>query len=70
MMKQLMLYPFLWMLGLSILFLIDRAMGQSIGDTIVAFRSYLTSSSIEETIAVIVLACAPIAVPFFSLVSK
>ncbi|MBY9082258.1 hypothetical protein KIH86_19415 [Paenibacillus sp. HN-1] len=70
MMKQLILYPFLWLIGLSMLFLVDRVIGLSIGDTVVAFRSYFTSSSIEETIAVILLGCAPIAVPFFSLVSK
>ncbi|WP_223110617.1 hypothetical protein [Paenibacillus sinensis] len=69
-MKQLILYPFLWLIGLSMLFLVDRVIGLSIGDTVVAFRSYFTSSSIEETIAVILLGCAPIAVPFFSLVSK
>lgn len=70
MMKQLMLYPFLWLLGLSMLFLVERVMGHSIGDTIVAFYSNFPSASIEEMIVMILLACAPIAAPFFSLVSK
>ncbi|MNN33552.1 hypothetical protein D3C81_1473140 [compost metagenome] len=70
MMKQLMLYPFLWLLGLFMLFLIDRAMGQSFGETIVAFRSFFRTASIDETVAIILLICVPIAAPFFSLVRK
>lgn len=70
MLKQLALYLVLWVLGLSILFFVDRISGQSLGETILAFRSIFSSAGIIEAITMIVFACVPIAAAFFSPVIK